>query len=132
MNKIGFILIFISLYLFTFIRGDCYTGLTSGKSDDCQSRNITETDKSIAKYSYDLVADTCCLIKFTAKAYGQKESESYCYPAEKAKAKDLEKSLEKIYEEGFAGLDVDIDYKVDCLSSFIKYGLSFLVILLLN
>ena len=130
MNKTGFIPIFISLYLLSFITSDCYTTVNVNKKEECFKLNLTDYDKIIYKESLGKEADTCCMVKYKVKALGQSADYKYCEPLPKEKAKDYENKLEEGFGTGNAL--ADMDYTVDCYSSFIKYGLSFLMILLLN
>ena len=130
MNKTGLILIFIALYLFSFINSDCYTFNPKNK-DECIAKTISEYEKEELKNDLSMTADTCCLVKVSYKVLTQSYSVSYCEPVEKGKAKEFQNALEKEEDSDFEGYG-DIKYSIECSSSYIKYGLSFLMILLLN
>ena len=123
MNKAGLIFILIALNLFSFTLSECFmSSPMPTKTEDCTSRILDQDDKDIGT-AMQMTADTCCMI---VSEYQGVESK-VCYPVEKSKASDYKNTLKK-YGSSFANADMSIK----CSSSYIKYGISILMILLLN
>ena len=96
--------------------------------EECFSSTISDEDEIEEDIGMSL--DTCCFLKVSLKVIDQSVTYTYCEPIQKSKAK---KFINKFEDEMSAYSQAyDIRASIDCFSSYIKYGLSFLMILLLN
>ena len=120
------------LICFDYIYPSCYV-LGDGqtvKKDECLKRKVETTDYSISGQT----PDTCCHFETSYKVNGQKISASACNAYEKSKVEDYLKALKKeqeVYQEASKaqGYD-DFKYSLDCSSSYIKFGLMALFLIL--
>ena len=123
MNKAGLIFILIALNLFSFTLSECLgSSPLPTKTEDCISRTLDQDDKDFCT-AMQMTADTCCMIVSEYQGAEVKQ----CFPVEKSKASDYKNKLKN---SGYSFPNVDMSIK--CSSSYIKYGISILMILLLN
>ena len=120
------------LICFDYIYPSCYV-LGDGdsvKKDECLKRKVETTDFSVAGQT----PDTCCHYETSYKVGGQKVSTSVCSAYEKSKVEDYMKTLKKeqdVYKAASKALGYsDIKYSLDCSSSYIKFGLMALFLIL--
>ena len=117
--------IFIILNLFAFILNDCLYKINPSKEEDCTAITLSDFDKTFVK-DYGMEADTCCLMVASEKGV---PDQKICFPTQKSKVVDFEDNYKKIAKE--EGDDMsNVKISIECSSSYIKYGLSILMILL--
>ena len=129
MKKLFVCLIF--LIFFNYIYPTCYA-IGDGdnvKKDDCLERKVDGDSGPVGH-----TPDTCCYSESSYKASGQKYSTSYCSAFEKSKVEDYLKSIkaeQDLYKKASEALGYsDIKYSLDCSSSYIKFGLIVLFLIL--
>lgn len=124
----------IFLICIDYIYLECYEsndGLSVEKSV-CLKRTVGTSEKSAADGHNP---DTCCFYETSFKLNGEKTSSSYCQAFEKSKVPDYVKEMKKKSDDEdsaeVSGLKVtDAKLSIDCSSSFLKFGLLILSIIL--
>ena len=131
MKKLIVCLLF--LICIEYIYPECYSladGLNA-KKDDCLKRTVGTSEGSAAPGHKP---DTCCLAESSYKSDGKKVSFSSCGAFEKSKVLDYIDSVEKENKEDSAEAELlkitDPKFSLDCYSSYLKFGLMTLSIIL--
>lgn len=132
MKKLIVCLLF--LICIKYIYPQCYIladGL-SAKKADCLKRSVGTSEGSPASGHKP---DTCCLAESSYKLAGEKVSVSSCGAYEKSKVLDyidyMKKEMKESDEEDTILKITDPKFSLDCYSSYLKFGLITLSIILL-
>ena len=100
------------------------------KKEDCLKRKVEGDSAAVTGHT----PDTCCYSEESYTFGGQKVSESGCLAFEKSKVEDYLKSYKKQWDltkKAYKALGYgDINFDLDCSSSYIKFGLMDLILIL--